>query len=61
MAEQNNPQSPKPGKARRVALKIAQAAGESLMMRSPILGQAFEMTQMFKRPEQSEEGKHHVS
>jgi hypothetical protein len=58
MAEQNNPQSPKPGKARRVALKIAQAAGESLMMRSPILGQAFEMTQMFRRPELSEDGNH---
>lgn len=53
MAEQTSPQTP-PSKLRRVASNVLQAAGESMMMRSPILGQAFEMTQLFKRPEAAE-------
>jgi hypothetical protein len=58
MADQAAPANKKqPGKARRIATKLAQVAGESIYLRSPILGQAFEMTQMFRRPEAGEDGK----
>lgn len=56
MANQTPPNPPK-SKARKIASKVAQVAGESLMLRSPVIGQAFEMTQMFKRPEANEDGK----